>query len=111
MTLTLTLPVGESVYTGRPVTFEAPCDSEGLTGVIVDGVTYDMVDADGATPVADSFKAGALISVIFHATKKKAFIQNASTNAYLEARFKAIEDLIANLGPAAPTYTGEVEVE
>ena len=38
MTLTLKLPVGQYVYTGRQVTFQSPCESEGLTGLIVDGV-------------------------------------------------------------------------
>ena len=96
MTLTLTLPLGENIYTGRQVTFQSPCASEGLTGVIVDGVTYALVDAHGNTLVGKSFTAGTMVSVIFNLGTKKAYVQNADTNAYLEsmlAKIISIEDL------------------
>ena len=104
MTLTLTLPLGEHIYTGRQVTFEAPCESEGLTGLIVEGVTYGLVDAYGDTLVSDSFEVGALVSVIFHVEKQMAFVQNAVTSAFIE-RTKApmysygTEDLTAGVSP------------
>lgn len=85
MTLTLTLPKGEFIFTGKQVTFESPCESEGLTGLIVDGVTYDLVSSMGTTLVANSFDAGAMVSVIFNLEKKKAFVQNADTNAHLDS--------------------------
>lgn len=86
MRLVLTLPVGEVLTTGKQVTFEAPCGSEGLNEISVNGVTYDLVDAEGNSLVANSFNAEAMVSVIFNVEKKKAFIQNADTNAYLEDR-------------------------
>lgn len=95
MTLTLTLPTGEHVYTGRQVTFEAPCASEGLTGLIIEGVTYALVDASGNTLVANSFAAEAMVSVIFNVEKQRAYVQNADTNAHLEAE----------LAGKAPIYT------
>lgn len=90
MTLTLTLPKGEFIYTGRQVTFESPCESEGLTGLVVDGVTYDLVSSLGQQLVGNSFDAGAMVSVIFNIEKKKAFVQNADTNAYLESKFNSV---------------------
>lgn len=86
MTLTLTLPRGESVYTGRQVTFRSPCASEGLTALVINDVTYDLVNAMGTQLVANSFDEGAMVSVIFNAETFKAFVQNADTNAYLEAQ-------------------------
>lgn len=93
MTLTLTLPYGEKVYTGRQVTFQSPCESEGLAGVIVDGVTYDLVSAMGTVLVGNSFDVGAMVSVIFNIETKKAYVQNADTNAYLEGKFNDKADL------------------
>ena len=87
MTVQLTLPPGESLVTGKQVTFEAPCKSEGLTAVIVNGVSYDLVGALGEALADNSFDVGAMISVIFHVEKLKAFVQNADTNAYLENKF------------------------
>ena len=108
MTLTITLPKGEYIYTGRQVTFESPCESEGLTGLIVDGVTYDLVSAMGTTLVANSFDAGAMISVIFNVEKQKAFVQNADTNAYIEERFQALQSMIEN-AVTIPVYNGDFQ--
>lgn len=93
MTLTLTLPKGEFLYNGKQVTFETPCDSEELTGLIVDGVTYDIVNALGTGLVANSFDVGAMVSVIFNLNTKKAYVQNADTNAYLEGKFNEKLDI------------------
>lgn len=92
MTLTLTLPIGERIYTGKQVTFVAPCDSEGLTGVIVNNIEYALVNAMGTTLVANSFDKGAIVSVIFNVNSKKAYVQNADTNAYLEVKFDSKAD-------------------
>lgn len=100
MTLTLTLPYGEKIYTGKQVTFKAPCESEGLTGLIIDGVTYDLVSAMGVTLVGNSFDKDAMVSVIFNIETMKAYVQNADTNTYLEDKFKSIEDKVGNI-PAA----------
>lgn len=88
MTLTIILPSGEFLYHGKQVTFKSPCDSEGLTGLIVDGVTYDVVNAMGTQLVGNSFDVGAMVSVIFDMNDNKAYVQNADTNAYLENKFK-----------------------
>lgn len=86
MTLTLTLPAGDAIYTGKQVTFRSPCNSEGLTGLIVNQVTYSLMSAVGAPLVGNSFSEGALVSVVFNAETLEAFVLNADTNAYLEFR-------------------------
>lgn len=107
MTLTLTLPMGEFLYTGKQVTFKTPCESEGLTGLIVEGITYDIVNALGTPLVANSFDAGAMVSVIFDKETKKAYVQNADTNAYLENRFNNINvDTSDRVAKAGDTMTG-----
>ena len=89
MTIQLTLPPGESLVTGKQVTFESPCNSVGLTAVVVNEVPYDLVGALG-DPLADnSFDAGAMISVIFNVERCKAYVQNADTNTYLENRLNS----------------------
>lgn len=87
MTIQLTLPPGESLVTGKQVTFESPCNSGGLTAVVVDGVSYDLVGALGDALADNSFNSGAMISVIFNVEKFKAYVQNADTNTYLENKF------------------------
>lgn len=117
MTLTLTLPSGEKIYTGRQVTFQAPCESEGLTGLIVDEVTYDLVSAMGTALVGNSFDAGAMVSVIFNVETQKAYVQNADTNAYLEEQlgkkysptnFPKETDVVKMFG-GIPFHTGNKE--
>ena len=87
MTIQLTLPPGESLVTGKQVSFESPCNSEGLTGVAVDGITYDIVDAMGYTLAPNSFESGAIVSVIFSVETRRAFVQNAGTSRYIEENF------------------------
>lgn len=106
MTLTLTLPTGERVYTGRQVTFQAPCASEGLTGLIIEGVTYALVDSEGNTLVANSFAAEAMVSVIFNVEKLRAYVQNANTNAYLEGKFNSHNQAASTI--TAGTFAGQV---
>lgn len=110
MTLTLTLPMGEFLYTGKQVTFKTPCESEGLTGLIVEGSTYDIVNALGTALVANSFDAGAMVSVIFDKETKKAYVQNADTNAYLEGRFNGI-DTSGKVSKAGDTMRGKLIAE
>lgn len=87
MTIQLTLPPGESLVTGKQVSFESPCKSEGLTGITVDGITYDIVDALGNTLSPNSFESGAIVSVIFSVETRKAFVQNAGISKYIEENF------------------------
>lgn len=85
--LNLTLPVGEVAVTGKQITFVAPCDSEGLTHIILDNNEYELVDSKGDTLTERAFIKEAMVSIILHTDTYKAYIQNPNTNAYLEAMF------------------------
>lgn len=81
-TLTLTLPAGEGAVTGKQITFKAPCDCTDITGLVIDGVTYTLVDAcdfDVLSLQCLAFVSGAMVSVIVDVENKKAYIQNAAT--------------------------------
>lgn len=80
----LTLPA--QVSTGTLVKFSAPCACESVTGgIVIDGVTYSMVDAAGnmVDEIGGMWTAGALVAVLIDTANKKAYIQNAAFNAAL----------------------------
>lgn len=93
--LNLTLPNGELAVTGKQVTFTAPCDSAGLTHVIVQGIEFELVDSNGNNIVEGAFANGATVSIILNADNKKAYIQNADINYQLKESF----DKKANVSP------------
>ena len=83
--INLTLPHEEVAVTGKQVTFVAPCNSEDLTEVVIDGVSFSLVDSMDEPVHANAFKKDSIVSVILHVGSNKAYIQNAVTNSYLEA--------------------------
>lgn len=101
--ITLTLSSGDVAVMGKQITFTAPCASEEFTGIIIDSVEYDLVSANGTSLAASSFDAGSMVSIILDVNNRKAYVQNADTNAYLEAQ-------LASKAPAH-TYGTEDIVE
>lgn len=106
----LTLP--GAPFTGQIVTFTAPCNCDKVTdGLVIDGQIYTIVDANGvcATGKGGRWSAGASVSVVLNVEEKKAYIQNADTNDYLEAKIASkapmytygTTDLIAGSSPLA----------
>lgn len=76
-TLNVTLPEGASICNGKQVTFRAPCDCAGVTGIIIEGVTYALLDTtDTPIDTGNAFVAGALVTVVIDDENKKAYIQN-----------------------------------
>lgn len=88
------------IYDGMPLTIKAPCDCTAVDGLRVyhsivtdeketsDQTDFVFVDAHGntLTGLGNLFMEGAYIRVILDTTENKAYIQNADTNAYLEAQ-------------------------
>ncbi|MBR4929347.1 MAG: hypothetical protein IKZ00_00940, partial [Bacteroidaceae bacterium] len=67
-----------------------PCDCSSVTdGLSINGEIYTICDARGSciTGKYGAWASGAQISVVLDCEEKKAYIQNANTNAYLEAKF------------------------
>lgn len=75
-TLTVTLPAGTTVVNGKQVTFRAPCDCTGISGIVISGTTYMLVDATTEQITGHTFKKNAMVSVIMDTENKKAFVQN-----------------------------------
>jgi hypothetical protein len=88
---------------GHEVSFIAPCDCtaiEGLKVCYVEGEElkekiFTMKDAHGntLTGLGNLFKEGAYVHAILDSTHFHAYIQNADTNGYLEARFQEVFQL------------------
>lgn len=76
-TFTITLPSNVEVLHGKQITFRAPADCTGVTGIIIDNVTYDLVDASNkSVSNVGSYINGAMLSVILDVENKKAYLQN-----------------------------------
>lgn len=72
------LTIEDSIVKGKQVSFKAPCDSANATSVLVNDVSYDIVDAvgDSVLGVPDVWSKDAIISVILNPNTQKAYIQN-----------------------------------
>lgn len=92
------IDLGHPVIDGMPLSFRAPCNCTEVSGLKVsypDGedtafIVFSFADAHGndLTGIGNLFAADAMVRVILDPKNAKAYIQNADTNAYLEAKFK-----------------------
>lgn len=89
------IDLGSPVYHGQTLTFKSPADCSEVTGLAIyyyeNGVktsqTFQFADAHGSNVGSvDLFAADVLVKVILDTEKKRAYVQNADTNAYLEKR-------------------------
>lgn len=92
-----------TIINGTAITFRSPCDCSAITGLKVYfpnemknivSQEFKFVDAhnEDITEISDLFAENAIVKVIIDADRRLAFVQNADTNAYLEGRFKEIEE-------------------
>lgn len=84
------------VVNGKQVSFFSPIGSKEADSIIIHEVDYALVDSHGkALAKLDySWTAGALVSVILDTTTNKAYVQNATSNAYIEDNFVKKRDII-----------------
>ena len=94
-TLNITLPEGASICNGKQVTFRAPCDCTGVTGLIIEGVTYALLTTAGeAVGNGKSFIKDALVSVIVDTEQKNAYLQSSPGGAdVVEMTYAEYQDL------------------
>ena len=79
-TFTVTLPSNVEVLNGKQITFRAPADCNGITGIVINGETYDLVDAKNKSVAnVNSYVDGAMLSVILDIENKRAYLQNGVT--------------------------------
>lgn len=70
--------ISGAAFTGKIVTFKAPCDCTEATGLVIGEDTYDVVDALGNCITGSylAWRGGAVVSVALDVDSKKAFLQN-----------------------------------
>lgn len=101
------------IINGLAVTFRSPADCSQITGLIVyypegNGTTakeFKFVDAHGVdvgSGTISLFAENVLVKVVLDIDHGKAYVQNADTNAYLEAQ-------LANKAPAYIYGTDDIE--
>lgn len=99
-----------TLLNGEAITFEAPCNCTAVDGI---SVTYPVEIEDGSLAeevaefgfrdahnndvagIGNLFAAGATVKAILNTVDHGAYLQNADTNAYLEARFRTIKEELA----------------
>lgn len=100
-----------TIIDGQPLSFKAPCDCTAVTGIKVEypdgdsttSAVFSFADAHGTvlTGIGNLFAKGAMVRVILDTVEKKAYIQNADTNSYIEETFvthEALEEALADVG-------------
>lgn len=98
-TLTVTLPTGTTVVNGKQITFRAPCDCTGISGIVINGTTYTLVDATTEQITGHTFKKDAMVSVIMDTENNKAFVQNGIIYGVSSVELtKAEYDALASAG-------------
>ena len=72
------------VTDGMEISFRAPCNCTEVTGISLDGVTYDLVDTSGntLTTCKNYFVKDAILTVIIDTTNQKATLLNPRVNTY-----------------------------
>lgn len=99
--------VGYTIKDGTEIKFRSPVDCSAITGLIVyypvaSGNTASKVfalsDANGNNvgDIDHLFAEDVMVKVILDVTKGMAFVQNADTNAYLEGKFKVLDNHASN---------------
>lgn len=89
-----------AIIDGQPVTFQAPCDCTKVTGLKVEYpggykvFTFKDAHRNALTGIGNLFAAGAYVKVILDVNNASAYIQNADTNAYLEAMFSKMTSVV-----------------
>lgn len=76
----VTLPLGDELFTGKLVAFQAPRCSSDTTGLVVNGVAFDIVDATEhiITGKDGIWNAGAMVTVMLRMDAKRAYLQSTS---------------------------------
>lgn len=97
------IDISGALTDGQEVTFKAPCDCTAIEGFIVYYIEngeklsrkFTMKDAHGnnLANVGNLFKKDAYIKAVLNTRDNLAYLQNADTNAYLEAKITPVDNL------------------
>ena len=64
-----------NVQKGSSIVFSAPCDHEGIVGIKINNIVYEILDASGKSP-KKAFVKGVLVSLKIDSDNRKVYIQN-----------------------------------
>ena len=96
-TLTVTLPSYSTVTNGKQITFRTPCSSEDVTGIIVNGNMYDLVDINGNLLSSGAFTSNVMLCIVLDVDNRKAYYQGvgsgASSVSVTENKILGIKDI------------------
>lgn len=102
------------ITNGQSITFRSPTDCSNISGLkvyypvngIESSTVFELTDSHGNNvgDIDDLFTEDVLVKVILDTELKKAYVQNADTNAYLEAKF---DD---KLNKSGGTMTGPINM-
>lgn len=76
--------IDDELVNDKLVTFSAPCDSAGVTAVVINGTEFELVDSTckAIGSIGNVFASGSKITLCLDVTNSKAYIMNAAnTNA------------------------------
>ena len=98
--------LGCPVVNGKQVSFFSPCASDTAECIIISEVEYELVDAYGKaiTGINAAWSKDALVSVILDTNTNKAYVQNATSNAYIEDTFLRKTATPADIGAQPKHY-------
>lgn len=101
----INLTLEHTIVNGETVTFQAPCDCTAVTGLRVTYPTETGLETaefcfrdthnNDLSGLGNLFAEGAVVKAVLRTETGCAYIQNADTNGYLEARFRTIKEQIA----------------
>ena len=86
--------IDDELVNDKLVTFTAPCDSTGVTALVINGTEFTLVDSTGmsVSSCGDVFASGSKITVSLDVTNAKAYILNAANTNGTTRKYLVFND-------------------
>lgn len=96
--------IDDELVNDKLVTFTAPCDSTGVTSVIINSTEFALVDSTckSVSSIGNAFVAGSKITLCLDVTNSKAYIMNAANTNAIAVKHRIIEN---------ETYDADITLE
>lgn len=101
--------IDDELVNDKLVTFTAPCDSTGVTAVVINSTEFALVDSTGksVSSCGDVFASGSKITVSLDVTNAKAYILNAANTNGTMRKYLVFNDtaVVTSAWKSDATYT------
>ena len=101
--------IDDELVNDKLVTFTAPCDSTGVTALVINGTEFTLVDSTGmsVSSCGDVFASGSKITVSLDVTNAKAYILNAANTNGTTRKYLVFNDtaVVTSAWESDATYT------